>query len=112
MPDKVLFEGAIATSAKKGALAAKTIKKLPDGSLEETSYDFITYWRFRSFTWRSHEQAAEQLKALALQRESMMIMGRAIVDDPQRRQRRRWAKPAESDAGRQTQAMASGRFRR
>jgi hypothetical protein len=69
---------------------------MPDGSLKETPYDFIKYRRFRSFAWRSHEQAAEQLKALVFQRESMMIMGRAIIDDPNRRQRRLWANSAEA----------------
>jgi hypothetical protein len=87
--DEVLFEGSIATSAEEGRIAAKKIEKLPDGSLKETPYDFITYWTFLPFEWRSHEQATEQLKALVLQRHSMMIMGRPISDTPHRRQLRR-----------------------
>jgi hypothetical protein len=94
--DEVLFEGSIATSAEEGRIAAKKIEKLPGGSLKETPYDFITYWTFLPFEWRSHEQATERLKALVVQRESMMIMGRPISDDPQRRQLRRWAHPVRA----------------
>jgi hypothetical protein len=94
--DEVPFEGSIATSAEKGRIAAKKIEKLPGGSLKETPYDFITYWTFIPFEWRSHEQATERLRALVLKRRSMMIMGRPIGDDPQRPQRRLWADPVKA----------------
>jgi hypothetical protein len=97
MPDdEVLFEGSIATSAEEGRVAAKKIEKMPGGSLKETPYDFITYWTFLPFQWRSHEQATKRLKALVLQRQSMMIMGRPISDDPHRRQLRRCAHPVRA----------------
>jgi hypothetical protein len=92
------FAYTVAEVADKGLIAAKRIRRNPDGSLGKSHYDHPLFWRFAPAAEASHEAMAARLRSLAAQPRKCVVMGAPVAELDLSKPLRRWSAESHGDA--------------